>query len=131
MEHLPRVRDVSIDPTVLVFTVGISLGASVLFGLIPVVKYVRPHLSNALRSGGRSLSASKERHRTRSLLVVIQVALALILLVASGLMIRTFQALRHVDPGFARANEVQTLRISIPESEVKEPERAVHLEEEI
>ena len=131
LEHLPRIHDISIDPTVLAFTLGISVVAGLLFGLIPVVKYARPHLSNALRSGGRSLSQSKERHRARNLLVVVQVALAVVLLVGSGLMIRTFQALRHIDPGFSRAQEVETLRLSIPESQVKESERAIRMEEEI
>jgi putative ABC transport system permease protein len=131
MEHLPRVHDISIDPAALAFTLGVSLAAGLLFGLIPVFKYARPHLSNALHSDGRSLSLSKERHRARSLLVVVQVALALVLLVGSGLMIRTFQALRHIDPGFSRAQEVETLRVSIPESQVKEPERAIRVEEAI
>jgi putative ABC transport system permease protein len=131
MEHLPRVHDISIDPAVLAFTLGTSLAAGLLFGLIPVFKYARPHLSNALRGGGRSLSVSKERHRARSILVIVQVALALVLLVGSGLMIRTFQALRHIDPGVSRAREVETLRISIPESQVKEPERAIRMEDDI
>ena len=129
--NLPRIHEISIDPSVLAFTLGISLGGGLLFGLIPVFKYARPHLSSALRGGGRSLSASKERHRARSLLVVVQVALALVLMVGSGLMIRTFQALRRVDPGFSGAPGIQTLRISIPEAQVKEPERVLRMEEEI
>ena len=82
-------------------------------------------------AGGRSLTGSKERHRGRSLLVVVQVALALVLLVGSGLMIRTFQALRHVDPGFSRATELETVRLGIPETQVKDGERAIRMEEEI
>ena len=113
------------------FTLGISLASGLLFGLIPVFKYARPHLADALRSGGRSLSESKDRHRARSILVVAQVAMALVLLVGSGLMIRTFRALRHVDPGFSGAKDVQTLRISIPDAQVKEPERVMRMEEEI
>ena len=66
--NLPRIHEISIDPSVLAFTLGISLGGGLLFGLIPVFKYARPHLSSALRGGGRSLSASKERHRARSFL---------------------------------------------------------------
>ena len=131
LEHLPRIHEISIDSTVLVFTLGISLAAGLLFGLIPVFKYAQPQISDALRSAGRSLSQSKERHRTRSLLVVVQVALALVLMVGSGLMLRTFQALRHIDPGFAGAEEVETLRISIPESQVKEPDRAIRMEEDV
>src|SRR5439155_5579240 len=65
-------------------------------------------------------SASKERHRARNTLVIAQVALALVLLASSGLMIRTFRALRDVHPGFVRPNEVLTLRLSIPGSQLKE-----------
>jgi predicted permease len=131
LAHLPRMESILIDPWVLAFTLFISLAAGLIFGLIPVFKYARPHLSEALRGGGRSLSQSKDRHRARSILVVVQVALALVLLVSSGLMIRTFQALRHVDPGFTGAHEVQTLRISIPGVQVKEPERVIRMEQAI
>ncbi|MEO8595591.1 MAG: ABC transporter permease [Candidatus Solibacter sp.] len=131
LTHLPRLSSIGIDPLVLAFTLGISLAAGLVFGLIPVLKYARPHISAALRGGGRALSQSKERHRARSILVVVQVALALVLLISSGLMIRTFQALRHVDPGFVDAHTVQTLRISIPQSQVKEPERTLRMEQAI
>ena len=63
--------------------------------------------------------------------MVVQVALALVLLIGSGLMIRTFQALRNVQPGFTRPEEVQLLRISIPEAQVKEPERVMRMENEM
>ena len=95
----------------LLFTLAVSLVAGLLFGAIPVFKYAGPNLAPALRGGGRTSSASRERHRARNTLVVVQVALALVLLVGSGLMIRTFQALRHVDPGFTSPEEVLTLRI--------------------
>jgi predicted permease len=75
------------------------------------------------------MSHSKDRHRVRSVLVIVQVALALILLVISGLMIRTFRNLRHVDPGFTDADEIQTVRIGIPEQQVKGPERVVRMEQ--
>jgi predicted permease len=131
LAHLPRIGNISIDGWVLAFAVGISLAAGLIFGLFPALKYARPHLAQALRGGGRSLSQSKDRHRARSILVVVQVALALVLLVSSGLMIRTFQALRHVDPGFSGARDVQTLRISIPSTQVKEPERVTRMQEAI
>ena len=129
--NLPRLDEISIDGVVLLFTLAISIVAGLLFGSIPVLKYAGLHLNAALRGGGRTLSASKERHRTRSTLVVVQVALALVLLVSSGLMIRTFQALRHVPPGFARPEQVQTLRISIPSTQVKDPAATVRMEEQI
>jgi predicted permease len=129
--NLPRVDEISIGSSVLVFTAAVSLLASILFGMIPVVKYADPQLGTTLRAGGRSVSESRERHRARNVLVVVQVALALVLLISSGLMIRTFQALRHVDPGFTRPQEIQTLRISIPESAVKDPEAVVRMEQNI
>jgi putative ABC transport system permease protein len=125
---LPRLHEIGIDLTVLGFTLAASLLAGLLFGLIPVVKYAGPHLATALRAGGRSLSHSRERHRARNTLVVVQVALALVLLVGSGLMIRTFEALRNVQPGFTRPEEVQLLRISIPEAQVKEPEQVMRMQ---
>ena len=66
-----------------------------------------------LRAGGRSLSESRERHRARSVLVVAQVAMALVLLVSAGLMIRTFQALHNVNPGFTNPEQIQIVRTSI------------------
>jgi predicted permease len=129
--NLPRIDEISIGGSVLLFTAGVSLVSSVLFGMIPVLKYSGPQLGTALRAGGRSVSESRDRHRARSVLVVVQVALALVLLISSGLMIRTFQALRHVEPGFTRPQEIQTLRISIPESAVKDPQAVVRMEQDI
>jgi predicted permease len=131
--NLPRLTDISIDPWVVLFTLAVSLLAGLIFGLIPVIKYVGPRgvLASTLRSGGRGLSESKERHRMRGALVVIQVALALLLLIGSGLMIRTFQALRHVDPGFTRPDQLQTLRIYVPEAEVRDPTATVRMEQAI
>ena len=131
--NLPRLDEISIDPAALAFTLVISLLAGVAFGLFAVVKYIRPRraLAGALRAGGRTISESKERHRMRSALVVVQVALALLLLIGSGLMIRSFQALRRVDPGFTHPEELLTLRIAIPESEVRDETAAVRMEQAI
>ena len=129
--NLPRIENISIDNTVLLFTLGVSLFAGLLFGLIPVLKYAAPQLGTALRGGGRTLSQSKERHRARNILVVVQVALALVLLIGSGLMIRTFQLLRHVEPGFSKPEQLLTLRISIPDTQVKDDMQATRAEQEI
>jgi len=94
-----------------------------LFGAIPILKYAGVRLNTSLREGGRTLSQSREQHRARSFLVVIQVALALVLLICSGLMIRTFRALMHVPPGFVAPDTVQTFRIAIPETEIPDSER--------
>ncbi len=129
-KYLPRLDNVSLDPLTLLFAFGISLLAGILFGLIPVFKYSKQGVTTALRAGGRTLSQSKERHRARNSLVVLQTALALVLLIGSGLMIRAFLALRHVQPGFDAAN-LQTVRLYIPESHVKEPERVLRMFQEM
>ncbi len=116
---LPRVSDIGIDPPVLGFTVLLALVCSLLFGSIPAFRYGHVHAGTGLREGGRSLSQGRERHRTRNTLVVIQVSLAFVLLICSGLMIRTFRALNHVNPGFDVAS-IQSLHIDIPEAEVSD-----------
>jgi predicted permease len=130
-EHLPRIHEIRIDPAVLAFTMGLSLASGLLFGLIPVFKYARPQLSDGLRGAGRSLSPSIEWHRARNVLVAVQVALTLVLLVGSGLMIRSFQALHNVAPGFGPAEEIETFRVSIPQTQVKEAEKVIRAEETI
>jgi predicted permease len=129
--YLPRLDNISLDPLVIAFTLAISVIAGLLFGLIPVVKYASPKTGLALRGGGRSLSQSRERHRARNTLVIVQTALAVVLLISAGLMIRTFQALRQVQPGFTGAAQLQTFRIDIAEGQVKEPERVLRMQEEI
>jgi predicted permease len=129
--NLPRLESIGIDSTVLLFTLGISLLAGLLFGIIPALKYAGPQLATALRSGGRTLSQSKERHRARNTLVVVQVALALVLLVCSGLMIRTFYSLRQVQPGFTHPETLETFRISIPQTQVADELQMVHMQQSI
>ena len=129
--RLPRLDSISIDPLAMLFTLAISLLAGILFGLIPVIKYASPSVMPALRAGGRTLSQSREAQRVRNALVVLQTALAVVLLISSGLMIRTFQTLRHVRPGFGDAAKLQTLRVYVPEAQVKEPERVMAMFQEI
>ena len=114
--NLPRVDQIALDGWTLLFTALVSVVAGVVFGLIPAFKYAGPRVTLTLRAAGRSLTESRERHRARNTLVVLQVALAMVLLVGAGLMIRTFNALRHVDPGFAHPESLQTFRLSIPDS---------------
>ncbi len=128
---MPRLGEISIDPLVLAFAVAVSLLSGILFGIIPVLKYATPELQRALRGAGRSLSQSRERHRARNTLVIVQVALALVLLTGSGLMIRTFQALRSVKPGITHPEQLQLLHISLPESAVKEPARVTQMERDM
>ena len=131
--NLPRRMDISIDPAVLLFTLAISILAGLVFGLIPVLKYIGPRglIAGTLRAGGRSMSESKDRHRLRGLLVIVQVALALVLLIASGLIIRSFQALRHVDPGFTHPEQLESFQISIPEAAVRDETSVVRMQQAI
>jgi predicted permease len=128
---LPRVDEIGIDAPVLIFALLISLFAGLLFGSIPALKYATARLGAGLRAGSRTLSQTREQHRARNTLVVVQMALALVLLISSGLMIRTFRAMTEVQPGFVNPNEVQTLRISIPEAQVPDAERVVRMQETI
>ncbi|MGH9697557.1 MAG: FtsX-like permease family protein, partial [Bryobacteraceae bacterium] len=129
--NLPRLSEISLDARALAFTVVLSLLSGLLFGLIPALKYAGPRNAAALRSAGRTASASRERHRARSVLAMAQVAMALVLLVSAGLMVRTFQALRTVEPGFAHAEHLETLRISIPASLAAEPQRVTRIQNNI
>lgn len=128
---LPRMDEISVNMETALFTLGIALLSGLFFGLVPVMKFAGLRVSLALRSGGRNSSQAREQHRARSLLVVMQVALALVLLICSGLMIRTFQALRMVNPGFNKPEEVQTMSFYIPEAQVKDPVQVMHMEQEI
>jgi predicted permease len=128
---LPRLQEIGIDGPTLLFSLAASLVASLLFGSVPILKYAGKHVGTGLRQGGRSMSEGRERHRSRSVLVVVQVALAVILLISSGLMIRTFQSLTTVDPGFAAPEQLQTFRVNIPDTDAKDPERVVRMQEEI
>ena len=97
---LPRVREVTLDGTVLLFTTGIAILTGILFGLAPARHLGAGAVGGTLRDGGQRTTAAAGRSRLRSLLVISEVALALILAMGSGLMIRSFRALTDVDPGF-------------------------------
>jgi hypothetical protein len=129
--NLPRLSEISLDSRALGFTVVLSLLSSVLFGLIPALKYTGPRISAALASIGRTASVSRERHRVRSVLVVVQVAIALVLLVSAGLMIRTFQSMRTVEPGFTQPAHLQIMRIFIAASLVPDAERMTRMQHDI
>ena len=117
---LPQVLDIGIDGSVLLFTLAVAVVAGVLFGTFPAVGYGRSEISRSLRDGGRGSTDGRERHRMRSGLVVAQVALALVLLVGSGLMFRSFQALQSVDLGF-ESEGLLTFRYGLPRAEYSDP----------
>jgi putative ABC transport system permease protein len=95
----PRVEDVSIDAVVLAFTVGLAAISSLIFGILPALRASRPNLSNTLRSGGRTPGLHSGKY-LRQAVVIAEVTLSFVLLIGSGLMVRSFVALENVDPGF-------------------------------
>jgi putative ABC transport system permease protein len=103
----PQAQEITIDGRVLAFTLAISILTGILFGLAPALRASKIELTDSLKEGGRSSSAGS-RHRTRSIFVVAEVALALVLLVSAGLMMNTFLRVLHASPGF-RADRVLTL----------------------
>jgi predicted permease len=111
---LPRIDAIALDSRTLLFTLAVSAIAGLALGLIPALRSASSKIHAALRAGGRSGSGGRSQYRSQNVLVVAQVALALVLLVSSGLMIRTFAALRDVDPGFTQPQSLQIARLSIP-----------------
>jgi len=119
-QGLPRLGEIALDPVVLGFTLAIAALSGLIFGMFPVLRIGR-QLAGTLKEGGRGGGAGRHSNRTRKVLVAAQVALALVLAIGSGLMFRSFQALRNVDPGFVGAEEVLTARVSIPSAEIEDP----------
>jgi predicted permease len=97
---IPRLDDIGINGAALAFTFAVTVVAGLLFGLLPALRSGGTGVLAALRDGGRGATFGRDRHRTRNALVMAQVALAFILVIGSGLMVRSFQELRSVDPGF-------------------------------
>ena len=130
---LPRLHEITIDIPALLVTLGIALFVSLGIGMIPAIKYTRADLRGALSESGRGQGQSRERQRARQVLVAFQVALSLVLLVCSGLMIRTFRALLSVDPGFAQPSTLETFHVYVPRAQIPDTQfdRVVRLEQQI
>jgi putative ABC transport system permease protein len=118
-EDVPRVDMIGVDRYVLGFTLLVSLVTGVLLGLVPAQQATKPDLTEALKEGRKSLMAISPRNRVRSLLVISEVALALVLLIGAGLMLKSFRQLQKVDPGFNPQN-VLTMQIALPELKYEE-----------
>jgi predicted permease len=101
-ETLPRSDEIKLDSHVLLFTMGMAVLTGIIFGLVPALKTLRPDMHETLKEGGRG--ASGARHRTQSVFVIVEMAMALVLLVGAGLMIRSLAALWGVNPGFDPRN---------------------------
>lgn len=119
--NLPRLAEVSLDARSFAFTFLVSVVSGLFFGAIPAWRYARARLSLSSGSSARTASASRSSHRSRNVLVIAQTAMALVLLISALLMIRSFAALRDVDPGFIDPPHIQTVTISIPDQLVADP----------
>jgi putative ABC transport system permease protein len=120
---LPKFRPIGVNTPVLIFTAALSLITALIFSLAPILRASKRDVQSTLREGGRSGADGRGRRRLRSALVVAELALAMLLLVGSGLLIATFGALRHTDPGFSSAH---VLTMSIPLSPAYFPDGHVN-----
>jgi putative ABC transport system permease protein len=115
---LPRASEIAVDGRVLAFTAAIALFTVVLFGLAPAVLMAKTDVNSALRAGGRGSSIAFRRNRLRSVLVVGEVALSIVLLSGAGLLMRSFYHLRSIDPGFD-PHGVLTFSTDLPDAQYK------------
>ncbi|HWP42364.1 MAG TPA: ABC transporter permease, partial [Blastocatellia bacterium] len=122
--NIPRLDEVSLDGRVLAFTLGVSVLTGLIFGAVPALQASRPDLNESLKEGGRGTAGGAGHRRLRSIFVVSEVALALVLLVGAGLMIKSFIRLQQVDLGYNPEN-VLTARVLLPGSKYGDnPKRA-------
>ena len=117
--NLPRLQEIGVDARVLAFTFGLSLLTGVIFGLLPAWTASRAGVNESLKEGGRSATAGGSQQRVRSTFVVVELAVALVLLVGAGLLVKTFWKLRNVEPGF-NPDHLLTMRVELPEARYKE-----------
>ncbi len=119
---IPRLDGVRIDGAVLAFSLGVSALTGLVFGLAPALRQSRFDLRGALQSGGRGTTGDRRHRRFRNALVMAEVAMAFVVLVQAGLLVRSFAALQRVDPGF-HGEGVLSMRISLPRSKYDSPEK--------
>jgi len=120
-QNLPRLDEIGVDMRVFGFTLGVSLLTGLIFGLLPAWSASRAAVNTGLKEGGRSASSSRSQQRLRNAFVVGELAVALVLLVGAGLLVKTFWKLRNVEPGF-NPNHLLTMRVELPETRYKEVE---------
>jgi putative ABC transport system permease protein len=118
-ENLPRLEEINVDLRVFAFTMGISFLTGLIFGLMPAWTASRAAVGAGLKEGGRSASSSRAQQRVRNAFVTAELAVALVLLVGAGLLVKTFWKLRSVEPGF-KADHLLTMRVELPETRYKE-----------
>jgi putative ABC transport system permease protein len=121
---IPRLEEASLDAGVLIFTLGLVLLTTLLFGLAPALQYSKPDLTASLKEGGQKTAGGAQGRKMRSALVVSEFALSLVLVIGAGLMIRSLIALQDVDPGVETDN-VLTLRVALPGAKYGEDHQAI------
>jgi putative ABC transport system permease protein len=117
---IPRLAEVDVDLVVLIVTTVVAVGTGILFGLIPAFASAKPELTEVLKEGGRSSTTGARRNQVRNSLVVAEIALALVLLVGAGLLLKSYARVQNIDPGFDRRN-ILTAELDL--SETKYPQR--------
>src|SRR5687768_8855475 len=127
--NLPRVFEISLNAQTIAFAICMTLCVGLLLSVIPIMKSFAWRFTPVLRT--RSTTSTRERQRAQDVLVTLQLALALVLLVSCGLMIRSFQALRRVEPGFARPITLQTFGLTIPNTVAADLDQVTHMQQEI
>lgn len=128
--NIPSTAQVKIDGNVLGFTLLISIVTGVLFGLAPALRTMKLNLSESLKEGGRTGSEGAQRNRTRSVLVVIESAVAVVLLIGAGLLVRSLLRLQKTDPGFD-PHDVLTMIVALPEQKYGEEEKAANFYQQL
>src|SRR5262245_9695693 len=121
-DSIPRVGEIALDNRVLGFTMLVSLLTGMVFGLAPALQSSRPDLNETLKEGGKGGASSSRLGRARNALIVVEVAMALVLLIGAGLLIKSFRRLQEVDPGFDPRN-LLTMRLFLPQSKYAEPQQ--------
>jgi putative ABC transport system permease protein len=122
--NIPRVSGVALDPMVLGFTAIVAFLTSIVFSLAPALRAMRLDLTDSLKDGNQSSSSGGARQRFRNALVIVEMALAVVLLTGAGLMLRSLWSLQRVDLGFDPSN-VLTMRLSLPQAAYRTPEEVV------
>jgi putative ABC transport system permease protein len=129
--RIPLIGDMAVDLPMCAFAMALSAAAGAMFCILPILRFTRPDLPAALKENSRGASDGQGRQRTRNLLVAAQVAVALVLLIGSMLMVRTFLAIRDVRPGFVDGAKVLTMRINIADAVAADPVAAARMHQQI
>jgi putative ABC transport system permease protein len=129
-QDIPRSAEIKVDWLVLAFTFGVAGLTGILFGIVPALQVSNPNLNETLKEGGRGGGEGAKGNRTRSLLIIAESALAVVLLIGAGLLIKSFIKLQNVDPGF-RAGQVLTVRLDLPRTKETKPEQWVNFYDEL